>query len=71
MGILKRILTGLPSTKEDCDWKIAEKQAEIASLRAKISAYQSKDMKDSARRRIATLKGDIARLRAHKRTLKK
>lgn len=70
MGILKRIFMGLPSTKEGCDLKIAEKQAEIASLRAKIPAYNSKDMKNAARRRVATLRGDIARLRAHRRSLK-
>ena len=61
---------GMPKTKADCDRKIAEKRSEIAGIRAKIPAYQSKDMKDAARRRIATLQEDIANLQAHKKTLK-
>lgn len=69
MGILRRLLTGLPSTIEDCDMKIASKQAEIARLQARISASRSKDFKDGGRREIAVLRGDIARLRAHRKSL--
>ena len=69
MGLLRRLLTGLPSTIEDCDIKIASKQAEIARIRARVSASSSKDFKDAGRREIAVLKGDIARLRAHRKSL--
>lgn len=69
MGILKRLLTGLPSTIEDCDCKIASKQAEIARIQAQVSASRSKDFKNGGRREIAKLKGDIARLRAHRKSL--
>lgn len=50
--------------------EIASLKSQIAGLRAKIPAYQSKDMKNAARREIAILQGKIARLQAHKKTLK-
>ena len=71
VGKLKtHLIMGMPKTKADCDMEIASLKSQIAGLRAKIPAYRSKDMKDAARREIASLQGKIARLQAHKKTLK-
>ena len=49
--------------------KIASKQAEIAMIQARVAASSSKDFKNGGKREIAVLKGDIARLRAHRKSL--
>lgn len=57
---------GMPSTKAECDREIANKKAEIARIQAGIH-LGDKGMKKT---QIAGLKGYIARLQAHKKTLK-
>ena len=56
----------MPSTKAECDREIANKKAEIARIQAGIH-LGDKGMKKT---QIAGLKGYIARLQAHKKTLK-
>ena len=59
----------MPSTKAECDARIAQLKGFIAHKQADLKGNNGYD-KDSLRRAIADHKADIARLQAHKKTLK-
>ena len=60
---------GMPSTKADCDKRIAQLKRNIAGYQAKIKGNNGYD-KDYMRECIAKCKAEIAELQAHKKTLK-
>ncbi len=60
---------GMPSTKAECDERIADHKSTIAHLQADLKGNNGYS-KDSLRRLIADHKASIAKLQAHKKTLK-
>ena len=60
---------GMPSTKAECDEKIAWLKGEIAKHQAALKGNNGYS-KDHLRNSIADKKADIAKLQAHKKTLK-
>lgn len=60
---------GMPSTKAECEKEIALKKSKIASLQAQLPT-SAPNYKSYLRQSIAQLKGEIAQLQAHKKTLK-
>ncbi|MBE6338930.1 MAG: hypothetical protein E7068_09055 [Lentimicrobiaceae bacterium] len=62
---------GMPSTKAECDKEIAKKKREIEYTKVSLSkAPKNTPYSMGLKDKIASLKGDIADLQAHKRTLK-
>lgn len=61
---------GMPKTKADCDMEIARLKGDIAKLRAMIPMFKEKSSKDSTRVSIAQKQAQIAKLQAHKKTLR-
>ena len=60
---------GMPSTKAECDEKIAWLKGTIAKEQALLKGNNGYG-KDSLRMSIANKKAEIAKLQAHKKTLK-
>ena len=60
---------GMPSTKAECDARIAQYKGIIADCQAKLKGNNGYS-KDSLRDKIANCKGEIAKLQAHKKTVK-
>jgi len=62
---------GSSRTKADCDREIAKKKREIEYTKVSLSkAPKNTPYSMGLKDKIASLKGDIADLQAHKRTLK-
>ena len=64
-------IMGSPSTKLECDKKIAEKQREIAANLRWVSYGCAPNQKREKKEKNAQLRAEIAELRALKKTLPK